>query len=84
MCTDKTRCPLGDAIKRAIQECYSEKNSVSEEQVLGVMIAVHFGWDGLAILKTAALALEDANFHDECEQVMQMLRRLRQPGRTNL
>jgi hypothetical protein len=79
MCTDNTRCELGDAIKRVIRERYSDHRNVSEEQVLGDMIAAHFRWNGQAILKTSALALEDANYHDECEQVMHMLKRFSGP-----
>jgi len=79
MCTDNNRCELGDAIKRAIRERYSDDQHVSEEQVLSDLMAAHFRWNGQAILKTAALALEDANFHDECELVMQMLKRFRRP-----
>ena len=82
MCTEKTRCPLGDAIRSVKKEFYSQDRNATEEDILGVMIAVHFGWDGLAILQTAAVALEDANFHDECEQVMRMLKRLKQPNRS--
>ncbi|HEX3147897.1 MAG TPA: hypothetical protein VHR66_07420 [Gemmataceae bacterium] len=59
------------------RDFYSSDHAATETDVLGVMIAVHFGWNGLAVLKTAAAALEDANFHDESAQVQQMLRRLR-------
>lgn len=37
-------------------------------------MSAHFQWNGLAILETSALALEDANYHDECLQVNELLR----------
>ncbi len=77
MCTNKTSCPLGDVIRNVNRDFYSADHNVTEEEVLAVMISVHFEWNGRSVLKTAALALEDANYHDECEQVMQMLKRLK-------
>ena len=77
MCTETIICPLGKAIKRAFLECYADDRGAAEEHILGVMIAVHFGWNGLDILKTASAALEDANFHDECELVEQMIKNIK-------
>ena len=36
---------------------------------LGCAIAHYSGWNGLQIMKIFAAALEDANFHGECEKV---------------
>lgn len=38
-------------------------NSVSDAEVLGVIIAKHFKWDGQACFETLTHALEDSNFH---------------------
>ena len=77
MCTDDKRCSLGNPIQRTIGEFYADDRNVTEEHVLGIMIAVHFGWDGLKILKAASAALEDANFHGECELVEQMIENIK-------
>ncbi len=44
---------------------------------LGCAIAAHAGWDGIRIMETFAAALEDANFHGECAQVLDMLAKLK-------
>ena len=36
---------------------------------LGCAIATHCGWDGIAVMKIFAAALEDANWHSECAEV---------------
>ena len=36
---------------------------------LGCAIATHCGWDGIAVMKIFAAALEDANWHTECAEV---------------
>ena len=41
----------------------------TEEEALGLVIATHFGWDGAAIMRVFAAALEDANFHTEAAHV---------------
>ena len=42
-------------------------------ETLGLVIASHFQWDGLRILKTFYGALEDANFHAEAAIVSSMI-----------
>ena len=74
MCTEQRHCPLGTAIRNTTRERYPDVRTVSAEEVLGAMIATHFEWNGLSILKTASAALEQANFHDECALVEQMIR----------
>ena len=41
----------------------SRGSLVNDENVLGVLIATHFKWDGLACFETLQAALEDSNFH---------------------
>ena len=38
-------------------------DQVSDSEVLGVILANHFKWDGRACFETLAYALEDSNFH---------------------
>lgn len=40
-----------------------------ENDGLGCAIAHYSGWNGLQIMQIFAAALEDANFHGECEKV---------------
>lgn len=37
----------------------------SDEEAMALLVSKFFEWNGDAILKTASLALEDANFHKE-------------------
>jgi hypothetical protein len=44
----------------------------TDEEAMGLLLASLFEWDGKAIMKSCAWALEDANFHTECEKIMEM------------
>ena len=83
MCNDKKICPIGRLIIHELDARLARgatrrpSDSEAEEQVLGLLIAGHFQWNGLAILRTAALALEDANFHQECELVHRMIENIK-------
>jgi hypothetical protein len=57
------------------------QDHVSEEHILSVIIASHFQWNGIKILSTAAAALEDANFHDECELLHRMIKSIKRGNR---
>lgn len=46
---------------------------VSDEKVLGVLIAKYLHWDGDAIVETLVAALVDANFHAEAARVQALL-----------
>ena len=46
---------------------------VSDEKVLGVLIARYLGFDGDAIIEAAVAALVDANFHAEAARVQALL-----------
>jgi hypothetical protein len=50
---------------------YYDKMSHDERVLEGLALAMshYFRWDGLALLKVAALALEDANFHTESAKI---------------
>lgn len=43
--------------------------TATDEEALGIMVSQFFEWDGAAIMRTLAEALEDANFHSEVEKL---------------
>lgn len=45
----------------------------TEEECIGLILATHFSWDGTAIMRAFASALEDANFHTEAAKVQEWL-----------
>ena len=50
------------------------------ETALGILIARYLKWDGAKILRTAAKALEEANFHSESAVVVALLRQVLAAG----
>ncbi|MFC1521873.1 hypothetical protein ACFL6Y_05645 [Elusimicrobiota bacterium] len=74
-----TRKPLSRIaqaqIRRSILPEYQAK--AKEEEGLGIAIANHYKWDGLAILETFYAALEDANFHTYNKTVDRWIKELR-------
>lgn len=56
-------------IERQRAESFRPGANVSDERVLGVLIAKYLRWDGAAIAETAIAALEDANFSAEADLV---------------
>ena len=70
------RNPTLDAlIQEQKHRSFTDPAKASDEDALGIVIAHHFEWDGHAILRTAAAALEDANFHGEAGEVLAMVER---------
>jgi len=61
-------------IKKSFVPEYQSK--ATDEQALGIMLSQYFEWDGLALLKVAYSALEDANFHTENRTIEQMIKKL--------
>lgn len=59
-------------VERVKQESFVAGYQASDEEALGIVLARFFGWDGLALLRTAQYALEDANFHTESGAVGEM------------
>ena len=45
-----------------------------QEDGLGIAISQWSEWDGLKIMRVFASALEDANFHTECAQVLEWVK----------
>ena len=50
-----------------------ENRKQRENEGLGCAIAYYSGWNGLQIMEIFAAALEDANFHGECEKVREWI-----------
>lgn len=63
--------PLIEEVRAGVYvPTYAEQQQ--DSTVLGVIVAKFLHWDGDAIIACAGEALEDANFHDEAEQVRAM------------
>ena len=60
-------------IERQRAESFRPGANVSDEKVLGVLIAKYARWDGAAIVETLVAALVDANFHAEAARVQALL-----------
>ena len=60
-----------EKVKTAFIESYRAK--ATEQESIGMILAKHFGWDGIAIMETMAHALEDANFHTEAATVREWI-----------
>jgi hypothetical protein len=46
--------------------------TVPDADVVGMMVARYFEWDGYKVMQTTYAALEDANFHRENEKIVEM------------
>lgn len=53
--------------------------NATKEEVMGMVLSKYFEWDGLAILKAAMYATEDANFHTESAIISEMVYKLETP-----
>lgn len=49
-------------------------DKIEDADALGIMVSSYLHWDGFAIIRAFASALEDANFHDELEIVKQQFK----------
>lgn len=56
---------LAEIITEQKLSSFTDPSTATDAEALGIAIASHFHWDGLAIMRTFAAALEDANFHTE-------------------
>lgn len=45
----------------------------TDEEMLGVLVAQYFGWDGERILAAMQYALEDSNFHDWNRKISEVI-----------
>lgn len=60
------------ALERIKRESFVKGYKATDAEALGMLVSKFFEWDGLAVLRTAQYALEDANFHTESGQVADM------------
>jgi hypothetical protein len=49
------------------------QNNKTEADCAGILLSTYFKWDGMAILKAAAVGLEDANYHQEAAIVESLI-----------
>ena len=56
-----------DQAKESFIDSWLKKTPEDEQEIngLGILIANHYEWDGVRIMKAFAIALEDANFSTE-------------------
>jgi hypothetical protein len=56
---------LPELIDQTRRESFDPKywDQVTDAEILGVILARHFKWDGRACFETLTHALEDANYH---------------------
>lgn len=59
--------------KDVAETTFVEGYEASEEEALGIALARHFRWDGIALMKMAAAALEDSNYHAEAAKLDEMI-----------
>lgn len=60
-----TNLVLKSLVARAKRDRFTPGYKATDAEALGLLVAGYFQWDGVAILRTASRALEDANFHKE-------------------
>ena len=63
---------LAEMVASVKQASFVRGYKATDAEALGLLIARFFKWDGLAILRAAQYALEDANFHAESAKVAAM------------
>lgn len=64
---------LGPLMKDIKESCFVAGYNPPDEEVMGLLIAKFFKWDGLAIAESAGHALEDANFHELNERLQLLI-----------
>ena len=66
----KTIVGILEAIK---VETFINPQDISDAEAMGLLVSKFFEWDGVDILETSQVALEEADFHTEAGQVSDML-----------
>lgn len=65
---------LKDLIEKRKEKSFYDPETVSDEEALGVLIAVHYQWDAKKIIEAFQYALEDANFHTLNSKISELIR----------
>jgi hypothetical protein len=68
--------PLLDATRK---QCFvaEYQQQATDAEVVGMLLAKFFCWDGVQVLEATYAALEDANFHTENRTIEKMLEDLK-------
>ena len=67
-------------IEETRKDSFVEGYHASDAECLGLILASHFTWNGLEILRTTFAALEDSNFHTENETIQAMIEKIAGKG----
>ncbi len=72
---------MKDQVKKILdqikQESFVKGYQATDEEAMGLLLSKYFQWDGVKIMQASANALEDANFHSECAQIVEMIERIK-------
>ncbi len=68
-------------IEEVRSESFVEGYHATDAECLGLILAWHFNWGGLEILRTAYAALEDSNWHTENETIQALIDKAQGPGK---
>ncbi len=71
--TDTSEPKLTAIAEERAARSFIDSYEATEEEAIGLVLASHFSWDGSAIMRAFASALEDANFHPEAAKVQEWL-----------
>lgn len=69
-------------LKEIKSESFVKGYEATDADAMGLLISKFFNYDGMQILQTSQMALEDANFHKEAYTVETMIDRIN-AGQTN-
>lgn len=64
-------------IKNIRETSFVRGYDASDEECLGIAIAHFFQWNGKKIMLASAEALQDANFHQEAEQLFERVKKFK-------
>lgn len=64
---------VSEVVTEVKELSFTEDYDATVHEAFGIMMSHYFGWDGYQIMKAAAEALENANFHDEASELQGMI-----------
>lgn len=70
-----TNLSLRVLVNRAKRDRFTTGYKATDAEAMGLLVAGFFNHDGVAILRTASSALEDANFHQDAAVVDRLVAR---------
>ncbi len=71
------KCSLEAIIEETRKDSFVAGYHATDAECLGLILAQHFGWGGLEILRTCYAALEDSNFHTENKTIQKLIEKVR-------